>query len=285
MTTRACSPKLAAALAALLCCAAPAAAQEAAVLSKGSGPYFEAYLALQKAMGRPVTPVDISNGTLKLPPGLKAVVAFGARAADLDYPVGVKVIYALAPGYSPRGGKAGYTRLCPLPAPDDSLAAYRRLQPALKRLAVFYSPSMAPLVAQLEAAGPRHGVEVVKAQLQSPAGLPDRLRALLGRADAVWLLPDPALVSKTSLSVLGEYACANKMPFYVPSAGLLQFGAAAYAPDPEETGKAAARALKAVLAGEALAEAIHPANAALSVNRETAARCGLPLALPKEPAK
>lgn len=287
MSTRTTLPALAACLAAaLLGCAAPAAAQEAAVLSKGSGPYFEAYLALQKVLGRPVTPIDLSKGKPELPPGLKAVVAFGARAADLDYPDGVKVIYALSPGYNPRAGKTGYTRICPLPKPEDSLAAYRRLQPALKRLAVFYSPAMASLVAQLEAAGPKYGIEVVKAQLQSPAGLPDRLRALLGKADAVWLLPDPALVSKTALSVIGEFSCANRIPFYAPSAGLLQFGgAAAYVPDSEETGRTAARALKAALAGEPLPEIIHPESSALSFSRATAARCSLPLALPKEPAE
>lgn len=272
--------------AALLCGAAPAAAQEAAVLSKGSGPYFEAYLALQKAMGRPITPIDLSKGAPKLPPGLKAVVTFGARAADLDYPDGVKVIFALAPGYSPRSGQSGRVRLCPVPRPADALAAFLRLQPSLKRLAVFYSADMAPVVNQLEAAAPALGLEVVKAQLQSPAQVPERLRTLLGKADAVWLLPDPALISRTSLSVLGEFSCANKIPFYAPSAGLLQFGAAAsYAPEPEETGRAAALALKAALAGQTLPEVIHPANSALTLNRGTVARCALPLALPKEPAK
>lgn len=287
MSTKATRTALAACLAAaLLRGAAPAGAQEAVVLSKGAGPYFEAYLALQKALGRPVAPVDLAKDTAKLPAGLRAVVAFGARAADLDYPAGTKVIFALAPGYSPRGGKADYTRICPLPRPEDSLAAYRRLQPSLKRLAVVHSPAMATLVAQLEAAAPKHGVEVVRAQLQSPAGLPDRLRALLGKADAVWLLPDPALVNKTALSVLGEFSCANKVPFYAPSAGLLQFGAAAaYAPDSEETGRTAALALKAALAGEPLPEVIHPQVSVLTLNRETAERCALPLALPKEPQR
>lgn len=270
--------------AALLCCA-PAAAQEAAVLSKGSGPYFEAYLALQKALARPVTPFDLSAGKPDLPGGLKAVVAFGARAADLDYPEGVKVIVALAPGYSPRGSKAGYVRICPLPQPDEAVAAFRRLQPGLRRLAVVYSPAMSPYTGMIEGAAGPGGVELVRVQLQSPAQLPDRLRSLLGKADAVWLLPDPALINKTSLSVLGEFSCANKVPFYAPSAGLLQFGAAAsFAPETEETGKAAARALKAALAGEALPDVIHASNPVLTLNRGAAERCSLPLKLPPQGA-
>lgn len=283
MSTRKTLPALAACLAAaLLGCAAPAAAQEAAVLSKGSGPYFEAYLALQKALGRPVTPFDLSAGKPRLPEGLKAVVAFGAKAADLDYPEGVKVIFALAPGYSPRGKKASYVRICPLPQPAEAVAVYRRLQPDLRRLAVVYSPAMSPYTGMLEDAAGTGGVELVRVQLQSPAQLPDRLRSLLGKADAVWLLPDPALINKTSLSVLGEFSCSNKMPFYAPSAGLLQFGAAAsFAPEAEETGKAAARALRAALAGEALPDVIHADNPALQLNRGAVERCALPLKLPQ----
>ena len=122
------NPLLAACLAAALPGALPAGAQEAAVLSNGSGPYFEAYPALRKGMGLPIAPIDLSRGA-ELPPGLKAVVAFGARAADLDYPDGVNVIDARSPGYSPPGGKTGYTRICPLPPPADALAAYTRQQP------------------------------------------------------------------------------------------------------------------------------------------------------------
>lgn len=266
--------------AAALACPAPAAAQrEAAVLAKGSGPYFESYLAFQKALGRPVTPFDLSKGKPHFHGALKVVATFGSRAAEMKYPEGVTVIYALAPGFFP--DKPGRRiRVSSLPEPGRALAAYKQLQPGLKRLTVFHLKGQDKnYTDRLAAAGEAAGVEVSEVLLSSSTEFPEALRALHGKTDALWLFPDPALISKTSLDVLAEFACANRIPFYAPSAGLVALGAtAAYAPSFAETGAAAARALQAVLDGREPPDMVF-AEASLTVNRKTAAACGLSLAL------
>lgn len=268
--------------AALLACAAPATAQkEAAVLAKGSGPYFETYLAFQRALGRPVTPYDLSKGKPRFGGDLKAVVAFGAKAAALKYPDDVAVIFALAPGYFPEKAGGHIIRISSLPEPAKAVAAYLKLQPGLKKLAVFYSKASPDIyISGLIRQGKAAGVQISGIPLSSPSEFPEILRSLPGDVDALWLLPDPVLINKVSLAVLSEFSCAKKIAFYVPSAGLVPLGAtASFAPDFTKTGAAAARALGAVLKGEVLPALIFP-EASLTVNTQAAEKCGLPLRLP-----
>lgn len=262
-----------------LCCAAPAAAQqEAAVLAKGSGPYFESYLAFQKALGRPVTPFDLSKGKPRFPGELKAVAAFGAKAAEAKFPGGVTVVYALAPGYFPEKPSNRLVRISSLPEPGKAMAVYLQLQPGLKKLTVFHMKGLPRTYPRkLEAAGKAAGVEISEVQISSAAEFPNILRGLAGKTDALWLFPDPELINKTSLDVLAEFACANKIPFYAPSSGLTAFGAtAAFAPSFAETGVAAARALQAVLDGKDVPAMVF-AEASLTVNHKAAADCGIAL--------
>lgn len=263
-----------------LLCSAPAAAQEvAAVLAKGSGPYFDAYLAFQKAMGRPVTPFDLArDGTPRLPSDLRAAVAFGSKAAALKYPAGVTVIFTLAPGYVPSDGKR-HRRVATLPDPAQALPAFKRLQPGLRRLTVFHlRGSMAPYLAKISSAAAGAGIEAHMVPLSSPDEFPEKLRALPGKTDAFWLLSDPPLISRESMMVLSKFSCSNRIPFYAPAAGLLSLGAtASYAPDFDEIGAAAAAAVKKTLAGEKLPPVTYAEAPEMSVNTETAARCGYSL--------
>lgn len=271
----------AALLAALLCVPALCGAQEAAVvLAKGSGLYFEASLAFQKALGRPVQVYDLAAGSPSLPRSLKAAAAFGAKAAAFKYPAGTKLIILLAPGYTPPHGSRA-TVVSAFPEPAQALAAYKSLQPGLARLAVFYrTPSAAGYPAELARAAARAGIEIIPMPLDAPEKFPDALRALAGRADAFWLLPEPALINKTSLKVLSEFSCAHKLPFYAPSAGLTELGAAAsFAPGVDEAAAAAAAALTRALAGETLPATLYAPRSALTVNEGFSGRCGLPLKL------
>lgn len=272
----------AALLAALLCAPAACGAQEAAVvLAKGSGLYFEASLAFQRALGRPVQVYDLAAGSPSLPRGIKAAAAFGSKAAALKYPAGAKLIILLAPGYTPPAGSRA-TVVSAFPEPAQALAAYKSLQPGLARLAVFYRGSPAPAyLSELARAAARLGMEILPVPLDAPEKFPDALRALDGKTDAFWLLPEPALINKTSLKVLSEFSCAHKTPFYAPSAGLTELGAAAsFAPGVDEAAAAAADALNRALAGEALPATLYAPRSALTVNEGFSRRCGLPVKLP-----
>lgn len=256
------------------------AQEAAAVLSKGTGLYFDAYLSFQKSLGRPLQVFDLAGPEAVPPRGLRTAVAFGAKAASFDYPRATSVIALIAPGFSPREGRA-FTVISSFPEPAQAAAAFKKLQPALARLAVLHHrPGPAAYLAELAAAGKRLGFEVIPVPLAATADLPAALRALRGRADALWLLPEPALITKTSLSVLTEFSCAGKLPFYAPSSGLAELGAAAsFAPDLADTAGAAAAALQRSLAGEKLPAVIYVTRSRLWVNEALAKKCALQLNL------
>lgn len=261
-------------------CPAPARAQEAAaVLAKGSGLYFDAYLAFQKALGKPLAVFDLADGKPRLPAGLKTAVAFGNKAATADYPPKTALIVLLAPGYVPPAGRT-VTVVSPLPDPARAAAAFKKAQPGLRRLAVFHAAARPPAyLEEFSAAARRLGVAVDPVALAGPGGIPDALRGIQGTADAFWLLPEPSLINKTSLSVLAKFSCASKLPFYAPSSGISELGgAAAFAPDLAETAAAAAELFKRSQAGEKLHGAVtYVPRSRLSVNEAFVKDCGLPL--------
>ncbi|HAU90182.1 MAG TPA: hypothetical protein DCW72_08175, partial [Elusimicrobia bacterium] len=245
-------------LAALLCCRAlPAAAGEvAAVLSSDSGHYAEAYASFKAGPHGGAEKFDASAQGFILPAEVKYVAAFGVKAAALRYPPGTRLVYALAPVE----GRAHSHEISMAPRPADALAAYKKLQPGLKRLAVFWTAYPGDdYIEELRAAGVGAGMEIISARLNSPDSLPERLRKLMGKMDAFWLMPDPALITQSSVMVLSAFSCANSVPFYAPTYALaLGGGTASFAPDFAAAGSEAGRALAVLGSGGQLPRVIYP---------------------------
>lgn len=264
-------------LAALLCCRAlPCAAGEvAAVLSSESGHYADAYAAFKAGPNGGAGLLYASAPGFALPPDVKYVAAFGVKAAALRYPPGTRLVYALAPVE----GRAHSHEISMAPRPAEALAAYKKLQPGLKRLAVFWAAYPGEdYVEELRAAGVGAGMEIISVRLSSPDSLPERLRRLMGKMDAFWLMPDPALITQSSVMVLSAFSCANSVPFYAPTYALaLGGGTASFAPDFIEAGAAAARAVAVLVSGGELPHVVYPENVQLRVNEAMLGKCKWPL--------
>lgn len=262
---------------ALLCCRAlPSAAGEvAAVLSSDSGHYSEAYAAFKAGPQGSAILLDASNPGFALPSDVKYVAAFGVKAAALRYPPGTSLVYALAPVE----GRARSHEISMVPLPSEALAAYKGLQPGLKRLAVFWTAYPGEdYIEELRAAGEAAGVEIISARLNSPDSLPERLRRLMGKMDAFWLMPDPALITQSSVMVLSAFSCANSVPYYAPTYALaLAGGTASFAPDFAEAGAAAGRALAVLVSGGNLPRVVYPEHVELRVNEALLGKCKWPI--------
>ncbi len=264
----------AALLLALPCCLS--AGDTAAVLSGDSAHYLEAYGAFYTAFSGSAELLDASKPGFRLPDDIRYAAAFGAKAAALHYPPGTHLVYALAPVSAP-GLHWHQVSMAPGPAP--ALAAFRGLQPGLRRLAVFWAvyPGEDYLEA-LRQAGETAGIEIISARLKSPDSIPERLRRLLGKMDAFWLLPDPVLITESSLRLFASFSCSNAVPFYAPTRGLVPAGASAsFSPDFKDAGAAAASVLAAVKAGERVPHIVYPGNARLVVNEALIEKCHWPL--------
>ncbi|MBI5743909.1 MAG: hypothetical protein HY952_05115, partial [Elusimicrobia bacterium] len=166
-----------------------------------------------------------------------------------------------------------------LPTPDAAVAAYLKLQPGLRRLAIFWTAYPGErYLEELRQAGKAAGLEIISARLRGPDAFPERLRYLLSRMDAFWLMPDPALITQSSLLVLANFSCANSIPFYAPTRALVASGAtASFAPDFKAAGAAAARGIALMRSGQQLPAVTYVENPQLQLNTELTEKCRWPI--------
>lgn len=254
---------------------AVAAAQPVAVLSSDSAHYRQALEGFTEAWGSTVTVVGAGESPA---PGARAFAAFGGKAAARSWPRGAVVVACLAPSIIDDPGDA-VTRVSLLPDPGALIAQLRALVPGLWILRVFWSEEPSRVDAEaLIAAGERQGLAVLSERVAPASRLPDHLRALTGKADALWLMPDPALVTEENFAILREYAAAVKVPLFAPTHGLAERGAAAtIAATYRDMGRAAALALRARLAGGAAPDVVFPERVSVRANGPEARAAGLKL--------
>lgn len=245
----------------------------AALLSSDSSHYRQALDGFVEAWGSSVTVVAAGSS---IPPDARAFVAFGAKAAARELPSDAIVTACLAPAVESAEGDA-LNRVSLMPDPATLVARSVALLPNLKVLRVFWSSeSSREDAAELARAGAERGLTVQLERVSPPTRLPSRLRGLDGKADALWLMPDPALVTEESFAVLREYAAAEKIAFLAPTEGLAERGATAtIAVTFRDMGRAAAASLRARLEGGAEPEAVRSARVTVTLNASAARAAGL----------
>jgi hypothetical protein len=268
--------RLLAAVLALACAGSARAASVLAVLSSDSGHYRQAYEGFQEAWGSSVPVVLLGQDVPPVP--RDAIVAFGSRAALRQAPESSLLVTCLALGARPESrGETLQVEL--LPSPPLLAGALKKLLPRLTKLRVLWSSSFEKEdVEALAAAARARGFAVVSERVPQPADLPARVRAFSGGADALWLMPDPALVNAQNFKTLREYAAASRTPFLAPTEGLAEKGATAtLAASFREVGRTAAAALKARLLGGPAPERVFPERIVVTVNASAARAVGMDL--------
>ncbi len=250
-----------------------AAAPPAAILSSDSGHYLQALEGFAEAWGSTVT---IVSGDAPLPGQATGFVAFGSKAAAREWPPDAVVVACLSPSVVAVRDDA-VTHVSLLPDPEVLVSRLRLLFPAITVMRAFWSSdSSRDDVSALVKAGADRGVTVLSERVAPPSRLPGHLRGLSGRADAVWLMPDPALVTAENFAILREYAAAEKLPFIAPTEGLAERGATAtIAVSFRDMGRAAAESLRARLTGSGEAEFVRAGRVTVTVNASAARLIGL----------
>lgn len=219
-------------------------------------PYREAFESLLEEWQEPL---ETAPAGRPLPPGPHGVIiALGGRAAMTAHGADAPMVVALAPDYRARGRKLPTVRVELTPAPERIIsllaaAGVRRL------LVVRASPPDPDFAHRAEGAGIASGVVIADAILASPERLPGLLRRLGPDADAVWLAPDPAAVTRETFATARDFSRARSIPFFAPAAGLVvgevrgdltvSFG---------DCGRAAARAAREILARRTVPKAVYP---------------------------
>ena len=249
------------------------------VLSSDLGPYQEAYEGFREAFGQEVPRISLASGSPEIGRDTRVVVAFGGKAALYGYPEGVSVIYCLAPAARlEASGSEVMVKVHMLPYAGYVVSKVKEIQPGLRRLGVFWaSDAMSEYVGEISRASVAFGLEVAAERVGDPDELPDRLRGLLRRGvDGLWLPPDPLLINSRSFALLREFCRSNDIPFYVPTAGLVEKGAvASISASFREIGRTAGRVARRVLSGEHVPRAVYPEVVEVTLNLSAASEVGL----------
>ncbi len=268
-------------LAVLLWLAAPALrAQEVlTVLSSGLSSYQEARNGFTEVFGPGTGLRNLADGGFTVPAETRLIVTFGRKAAERSYPSRVKLIVCLAPGLPSdwAGSHSAAVKISMLPPADTLLAALKVIQPGLKRLTVLWSASTyGGYVERLRQASAGLGITILSERLDGVADLPDSLRSLPGATNALWLAPDPNLLTAQSFATVEAFSHAIGLPFYASVPGLAEKGAVASVFVPfSESGRRAAAAAREMLKGVELENTLLPEKTETILNLSAAKKVGL----------
>lgn len=258
---------------------AASGARVAVVLSSDLAPYRQAFDSFRTHFTEPISVLHLTPNSMEVPKDVQIVVAFGSKAALAHYPAGTILICAMAPGIRIDSARppAAVTQIAMVPSASALLVNLKVLQPSLRRLAILgLSQPIERYIDDLKSASASLGITIVSLPQKHLTDLPSTLRSLPGRVDALWIPPDPFFITNETLFTLKNFSEQNKLPLYLPTAGLVGKGAAAvvscsYA----EIGRTTAWVAKQALEGESLPAIIYPEKTSFVVNRSVAERSGL----------
>jgi hypothetical protein len=238
------------------------------VLSSNGGPYKEALEGFQEAWGQPVTSYALSEGVPHIPGNTRIVVAIGGKAAVYPFLPAVPLVYCLAPGVSLDSRPGDTVEVRNSPEGHVVMLQLKSLQPSLRRLGILWaSPQMGDYVKDAEKNDSATGVKVLSVRLETVDELPGRLRELIGKVDALWIPPDPLLVTPEAFATLKGFSNPNGIPFYASGVGLIGYGpVAAIYSSFHEVGRLAADAARKTLEGSEGSRIVYPQKARFAVD-------------------
>ncbi|MBI4368915.1 MAG: hypothetical protein HY547_01655 [Elusimicrobia bacterium] len=247
----------------------------ALVISGNLSPYDQALEGFIGSWGSQPPVLNLAKGELTLPKSTKVVMSLGSKAAYAGYSKNVTLVYALAPAVwlTPEDHAGPRIKIFLTPSPEILVAKMKSLQPSLKRMGIIRSTWIfEDIMDQIRKRGRELGVEVLSTgEGFSVDSFPDLLRLWKNRVQAIWLPPDPELISPAAWGVLSEFCQKNHIGLIVPSEALVEKGAlASIAPSFEDAGFWAAWAAREALAGRHHGEKIFPQRVKVVINLETA---------------
>jgi len=250
------------------------------VVSSELAPYQEALAGVQEALGKSFQVVDLSKTDNV--PSARVVITIGGRATLRPYPSDTNVIYCVALGVVLKPGhrKGRRIKISLSPAPLAMLQTLKRLQPDLKRLGVLWnSDSYDGYIAQAKLDAEKVGLTLESRRLDSPEDLPEALRAVRSRVDALWVPPDPLLLTEQSFAGMSDFSVSNRIPLYVSIDNLADKGAtAAIATGFRDMGHKAGDIARSVLSGDSsIGDNAYIDRIIITINESYASKTGLTL--------
>jgi len=170
----------------------------------------------------PVTILRVINDSN---PG--AVIAIGLRAARSsvamsDHPVVFSQVFNYEHHELLQKNSRGVAALPPV---DAQIAAWKEVDPSVKRIGLIIGEGHEELVAAAELAAQRHDIDLVVQIARSDQETLYFFRRMIRDVDGLWLLPDNRILSSRVLQQMLAEAKQRRFPVSVPSESMLSLGA------------------------------------------------------------
>jgi len=156
-----------------------------------------------------------------------AVVAIGLRAAISskalsNVPVVFCQVFNIQQNNLISDNSRGIASLPPL---DLQIAAWKKIDPSLRRIGAIVGPGHEDLIAEAELAAVTHGIELHIRIANSDRETLYLFNRLVGEIDGFWLFPDNRVLSGPILKEMLSYATQRRVQIAVFNDSLLEMGA------------------------------------------------------------
>lgn len=214
------------------------------------------------------------------------ILAMGPLAAQManDASLNIPVIFCMVSNPS-RYGLAG-ANLAGISmdvSGETQFALYKTVVPNLKTIGVIYDPEKSEqLIIEAAQAAEHLGLELITVPVSSSKKVPKALRSMLGKIDALWMVPDDTVLTTQSFRFFLVTSFEKKLPFLAISDIFVKVGAlATIAPDPNEMGEQLGQLVTKIQSGQldlTKTNILPPIETNLVINVKTAEKIGLTIA-------
>lgn len=218
----------------------------------------------------------------------KIILAIGSLAAQVakENVQGIPVVFCMVSNPHKYGlvgeNVAGISLDIPF---KTQFATYKSLLPTLRTVGVIYDPDKTgAMIADAQAMADTLGFKLLAMPVTSQKEVPAAFRSMLGKIDALWMVPDDTVVTPEAFKFLLLETFENNLPFLTVSDIFVEVGAlASLSPDYTDVGRQGCQLARKIESGRLQPEEVNtlpPAKVNLAINLKTASKIGL--AFPSE---
>ena len=273
-------------------------ATEIAILKSADLPYYELAVVGFKGGLPATTIVKEYNLNGQLAEGRQIAKSLRADPPDLIFAVGLKaamaaklevfdqpVVFCMVLNPEAHGlPTPNMTGIAVRPSAETQLAALRSVISNHNRIGVLYDENHSgDFIRQAHRAAKQQGLALLAVAVHRQEEIPNAVRELLPKIDALWLIQDQTVISESAIPFFLESTLDAKVPLFTFSLSLVQQGAlGALVLDPWTVGQQAAHIALSRLSGQQASAGLlqNPERHQLALNVNSAEHLGL--ALPPE---
>jgi ABC-type uncharacterized transport system substrate-binding protein len=209
-----------------------------------------------------------------------AVFAVGAQAAWISREVlpGVPLTFAMVIDWQRYGLGANASGISVELPVDALLTRFKLLLPSLRRLGIITSDQASSMtLADAGAAAAELGIELVREAVSASEDVPGAYRRIRSTIDALWMIPDPVVVTHDNFRYLANRTLYDDVAFLAFSENFVRAGALlSVSPDYATMGSQAAALIDRMVATNAASPTVQaPIGSSLVINAETARELGI----------